>query len=1086
MAAGLSRPEVYFGIAINRDPNDPYTSPLWTAANPSGDAETFQLRKVTGSARGRNFELDESLAADPQLLIRDVQEYLNVDNPSSPYVNLVESYRESLMLASWPPSSGPYAPPAGQVNLFNADNWRGNKEDAHDGSFESFAVGQELSWALQVGSTIPLVGSTTPFQGSRNLTWTTAATTQRQGASWPVQTIPGQQYTISAYVRQSSASTQRISVMDQVLGSDPFNTTAAATWGTDWLAHAWTVQAGSAAELGRGSLRATIALSASTAEKIVTIDTGQTDHTTHVRLIAPDPALVGNNGVGQGLVVRCNGSANYINPRVMWRNDGTVGLVTFKRVGGAGSTVVAEVPTGWSYTAGQVFILEADTTTTGANAVVASRVWPEGKPRPDSAQNSASAADAALLTGTLVGCLARSDSTTGITYPFTTHFAAFDCTGWVHGSTTAATGAYNRLTVTFTATQPVHTVCVATAGTALAGTVLLDALQHEPGAAASAYTTLGPGIYPIFRYNLEQFPRVWGSKGFEGYTAPPAVDGLAALQAITLETEYMQALLGTGPDYLWRLSDGQDTGLFADTSGVGLQPMQVFVSKYGAGTAPEPGTQIAITGDPGATGVEITALNTGSGTTRPGSALGVGSAVVGAPAWPFPPALGTTAWAMTFSCVFDVTTHPVAGHHHTLISLGQATAGASIVNPMWLFVDSTGATLISFSGSGSTQTLLIPRLGLENSGPHHIVATVSQDATNSTYTVWLDGVKTGGTVATATAGYLRAGSNTATLGVDAIGEVAHFANGTLSRAAIWTRALTDAEVNWMYAAYITGFANETAGGRVARHFVSGGYHGPTRITGNPPGTTMQAPSWSGTRDLLADTSENAAAEAGDTWVAPDGYAVFETRNDRWLRLTPSYVLGEDESLGELPYLDDGLVFAPDPLFVYANVQVGRNNGALTQGGTAAEVAAVSKRYFPRAFGPVSFDFADDEQPQDMADFVFHSHRAPLVRVAEIVMDPLSNPGLWPFVLRAEVGQRVTAVRRAKAANGGAGITMRDDYFIEKVTIEEISFGKDAVWRYRYQLSPIGASGAPSGPTMQPWILGDPTYGVLDITTVLGW
>jgi len=39
---------------------------------------------------------------------------------------------------------------------------------------------------------------------------------------------------------------------------------------------------------------------------------------------------------------------------------------------------------------------------------------------------------------------------------------------------------------------------------------------------------------------------------------------------------------------------------------------------------------------------------------------------------------------------------------------------------------------------------------------------------------------------------------------------------------------------------------------------------------------------------------------------------------------------------------------------------------------------------------------------------------------------------------------------------------------------------------RFLLSPVGSATSGTGVTMQPWILGDATYGVLGSTTVLGW
>ena len=110
----------------------------------------------------------------------------------------------------------------------------------------------------------------------------------------------------------------------------------------------------------------------------------------------------------------------------------------------------------------------------------------------------------------------------------------------------------------------------------------------------------------------------------------------------------------------------------------------------------------------------------------------------------------------------------------------------------------------------------------------------------------------------------------------------------------------------------------------------------------------------------------------------------------------------------------------------------------------------------------------------------------MIRAVTIEIDPVGYPALWPTMLGLEIGRRVRVIRRAKAANSGAGLTITHDFFVEKIGIPEIDM-KACTWKYKVQLSPINAgSSAQGAPTMQPWILEDTTYGVLDSTTVLGW
>lgn len=1054
----VNRPEVWFGVALNADPNDPNVSPVWNDF-------TSNLRKVTGLERGRNFELDQPMASEPQLLIRDVDELLNPANLSSPHVNLVQPYRECCLLAQWPN--------AGTGNLLNTGTWCGNKVDTIDPSFEAYtAAAAAPNWMTAVGATVPVISTTTPFQGTKDVSYSVASTTAQQGVSWPVACIPGRQYTSSIYVRQATASTQRISVTDQVTSADPFNTTAASSWSTDRLGNTWTVQSGSASEFNRGSLVATITLNASAAEKIITVDSGTTDHTLTVRLIAPDPATVGNLGVGQGLIARGNGSGNYYNPRVIFRPDGTVGLATFKRVAGVGSTVMAEVATGWAYQAGQEFILELVCLTLGTTVTLNSIVWPATKPRPAAPQNAAT--DGSLITGTQIGVLARSDSSTGITYPFTTRFAAFNAVSYLHGSTTATTGAYVRLSATFTATQPTHTVQLATTGTAVAGAVLADAVQHEQAAAPSAFTTTGPVIYPVMRNLIEQWPRIWESGGFEGFVDAPCVDGLAALQAIPLETEAAQAVLDSGPDIFWRLNDGTQTGLFADTSGNGALPLRRFISKYGPGTDIEPGSSFPLPGDAGGTGVAFTAVNLGAGTSLKYPGV-------------LPGGLTSAGWAMSFACWVQLQTNPTDANQ-AMISVTTMRGGGAVDVPFTLFITSSILQLNMSCGSGvlAQEQLSIASI-FDDGRPHFIVGTASQTATTTRMQVWLDGVASSGTpFATSVVGLLSNPGRLTTVGADADNTFyGKPLNGLMSTAAVWNRVLTNAEIATLYTAGATGYAGETTGARTLRRLTGGNrYTGPTRITqagATTPQTTMQAASWTGVKDLLTDELETSGAEQGTFWAAADGAVVAESRQDRWLRLTSSFVIGEDSGAGEVPYLMDGARFVADPLYAYADVQIGRINGVTAQGGTAGDIAIAARRYFRRGV-QASFDFANDDLPQGMANYIFNTHDAPMLRVDELTIDPSSNTALWPFVLSLEIGKRGTAKRRPKAANGGAGITMSADYFVEKIGIPVIDFDTWE-WMYHVQLSPINAGGTP---TLQPWILGDTTYGVLNSTTVPGF
>jgi len=54
-----------------------------------------------------------------------------------------------------------------------------------------------------------------------------------------------------------------------------------------------------------------------------------------------------------------------------------------------------------------------------------------------------------------------------------------------------------------------------------------------------------------------------------------------------------------------------------------------------------------------------------------------------------------------------------------------------------------------------------------------------------------------------------------------------------------------------------------------------------------------------------------------------------------------------------------------------------------------------------------------------------------------------------------------------------------------VTHDGIDFDL-ATWTTTYSVSPIGSATSGNGQTVQPWILGDATFGILGTTTIPGY
>src|SRR5688572_27920046 len=104
-------------------------------------------------------------------------------------------------------------------------------------------------------------------------------------------------------------------------------------------------------------------------------------------------------------------------------------------------------------------------------------------------------------------------------------------------------------------------------------------MQHEQEDSAMSCTTAGPIIYPLLRNFAERFPREYEAAGFVGKTGTRAVDGFAALNSISIFSDYRQAVLDSLPRYYWPLTGGADTVRALEASGNNGPSLALYESK---------------------------------------------------------------------------------------------------------------------------------------------------------------------------------------------------------------------------------------------------------------------------------------------------------------------------------------------------------------------------------------------------------------------------------------------------------------------------------------------------------------------------
>lgn len=611
------------------------------------------------------------------------------------------------------------------------------------------------------------------------------------------------------------------------------------------------------------------------------------------------------------------------------------------------------------------------------------------------------------------------------------------------------------------------------------GTWRLDHLDLIP-ATPSAFTTAGPVVYPVLRDYVERWPRRYatGSNGFEGYADLRLVDGMAALAAIKLHTEYVAMVLSKAPSYFWRLNDRGTT--FAETSGSGGPPLTALDGIYGPGPTFSAGSPTNIAGDPGGTGLSS---NTGTVTMFVPATV----AQAGFNGYPLVTIGGSNpcGWTVVF-WMSHTPLDPAGTSFQEAMSLSQR--GADLFN--LLINQGTPSTLQVFAAWPGPSGIISAGVTVNDTwadgNMHLFVGTVSVSGGTGTLTLYVDGTQVGTSTISASGSFTNYFSTYAQIGgylTQGGSPIGALPGGVYSDLAMWNRALSAGDVTDLWNAG-RGYPGELPGARLARRLATGGF-----LAGTPStpasrissGRSILGPSSRPDRTpALDDAQRLVLEEMGTLWIRPDGALAFESRDDRFTRTTSAMVFGEDIANGECPYTE-GVTYDFDPLYVYGDVQLTQTDGTIATGGLAADIANTNANYFGRSYpAPDALDLQDPAMVQDMANWIFYIHKDPAQRIESITIDPMSNPALWPYVLKAMIGRRITVKRRPQGLTGG--VVYSSDYFIEQINHDQINFdNSDAQpwsWKTTLSLTPAPISA-------QPWLLDDPTYSVLDSTTRLG-
>ncbi|MEV0968518.1 hypothetical protein [Microtetraspora glauca] len=288
-------------------------------------------------------------------------------------------------------------------------------------------------------------------------------------------------------------------------------------------------------------------------------------------------------------------------------------------------------------------------------------------------------------------------------------------------------------------------------------------------------------------------------------------------------------------------------------------------------------------------------------------------------------------------------------------------------------------------------------------------------------------------------------------------------NGALAHAAIYPRKLPEGRIIAHYWAGAAAMSRDSADQRIGRLLSYAGWGQARAISYTAYSPYVPATSIEG-RPVSSPVQDTADSEGGYLCVDSHGYLCFTAKQYRYDQ-TPKYTFGDRPDLGEIPY-DEGMETDQDPAQAYNDITVTQQYyGAQVRVTDAASIARRGVIDVERTSEQADIDYVADQ-----ARYLLAKYKAPSQRINQVILDPASNPAIWPVALGVEQGDVVRVVRRPIGAPQISGTYE----VIAKAHSVDFAAGK---WRTTLSLGP----GDPEVLTAD-----DPVYGQLNGSNVIGW
>lgn len=607
----------------------------------------------------------------------------------------------------------------------------------------------------------------------------------------------------------------------------------------------------------------------------------------------------------------------------------------------------------------------------------------------------------------------------------------------VVGTSTTTPEVWQQVSVTWDAVDTLEPVELYASGGGLAFNV--DEAQLEFGTAVTAFTTSGPGLYPIYTGFVERFPVNYDMFGTRRIVPVTGVDALGVLSRTEITQSYSDTIAADTPVLHFPWTDEVGPGR-PDIGG------KQFAVTIGLGTNGEVSWQ----GDTWLDGSSVLSVTKQNATDPPTDGY------FAKEQW--------TEW--------NTTTGFVQFNPHAATIECWVRFSEGVIVPMQLASVTNGTTVranetyvrfevdagrlmvvIRDAISGTTGQFGFPLAsgwdGFPDGKWHYIAVTLFTFGDgNSGIGVMCDGVEDLFVLSTPPSttwpiNNLHFSADTEFGDLRSQMAIAHWAVyprniGNSKRKAHWQRGI--------------GFAGELSGARVSRLLTT--YWGGPKLVA--AGTLKMAEDFSyDGRYMLDALQEIQASEQGLVYADRSGAVVFEDRLTRYATQSPVGELGEDASAGEAPYVDFKADFDPTYTFSAAKVTRPGNQTPLIVSNAQAQTDYGQRILTQTVQCTTDFDL------QQAGVFYTTRYADQRVRISSLTLNPAANPALWPLVLNLELSQRFTVHRRSPA------LITEHDYYVEQIT-HQIN-AESGQWIVALQLSPVFVPSA--------WVLGTSVLGV---------